>query len=245
MPNHVTQVLHIAGDGAYEAIDALFTDFDQMDKLTGRREQWRAFDFAKLIPTPAIIAEVEDGSDRYIPFLMQLDGAHLLWEDLRLSSLPQIKERPLPVWSGFTSMRGGWMEKHLRHTFGDAPIDNAYKMIQCFAATGHKGWYEWCIANYGTKWNAYRTSLERTENGATLRMQTAWSVPLPVLEALARRLPQFTLTYYAFDEGWNFCASGGAFGGNFGIDTFTPDHGSEHTTLIYRECYQRDPDISE
>jgi len=64
---------------------------------------------------------------------------------------------------------------------------------------------DWCVANWGTKWNAYGInqgyeSVERTDDSLTLRFQTAWSPPMGWFVALLNqfRLP-FDYTY--FDEG--------------------------------------------
>lgn len=69
------------------------------------------------------------------------------------------------------------------------------------AKTGFSNWYDWSVANWGTKWNAY--SQERDEN--VILFQTAWAAPLPVLAALARRYPEarFTLEYADEDLGSN------------------------------------------
>ena len=48
---------------------------------------------------------------------------------------------------------------------------------------GKNNWYDWCCFNWGTKWNAYDTYLNKEENSITF--DTAWSCPLPVLDALA------------------------------------------------------------
>lgn len=46
-------------------------------------------------------------------------------------------------------------------------------------------WYEWCIFNWGTKWNAMETKAE----GNTLYFETAWCVPDSILRALSHRFP--------------------------------------------------------
>src|SRR5690606_21345130 len=58
--------------------------------------------------------------------------------------------------------------------------------IRAYEETGHTDWYEWRLENWGTKWNAYSQSLERESDlSATLRFDTAWSPPQPILEKLA------------------------------------------------------------
>lgn len=47
---------------------------------------------------------------------------------------------------------------------------------------GSNNWYDWSVANWGTKWNAQYSSLN---NKNTLWFDTAWSCPIPVLNKLA------------------------------------------------------------
>lgn len=62
-------------------------------------------------------------------------------------------------------------------------------------------WYEWNPENWGTKWNAYDTSLEPKENGLTeLRFDTAWSHPYPVLEKLSKKFPNALIQVSYADE---------------------------------------------
>lgn len=67
-------------------------------------------------------------------------------------------------------------------------------------------WRPWSIDNWGTKWNAYSTSLESGENGLTeLRFDTAWSHPYPVLEKLSEMFPNVLIqvSYADEDLGYN------------------------------------------
>lgn len=242
MPNHVTQVLTFEGAGAFERLRAYFTDFDVTNPDTGRREQWRGFDFGKAIHRPPIVDQVvENGSDRYIPFLMALDGAYLLWEQLRTDYGGRFAA--LPRWPGYAAMRDGWMEKHLREVVGDAPIDNAYRMIRCFAETGAKGWYDWGVKNWGTKWNAYSSDTDPggRPDCARVKFDTAWCSPEPVLRAIAKREPDLELRYVAFCEGWNFYARGNGADGAFDLRTCEALRSDPDAIAAYVECYGKEP----
>lgn len=221
MPNHVSQILKVEGPNAFERMSAYFTDFDvKSEFVEGKRERWRGFDFGKIIHRPAIVDQVvENGADRYIPFLMNLDGAYLLWGQLRANQWPQLQARPLPPWQGFTSMRDGWMEKHLRHTFGDEPIDNALLMIRCFAETGAKGWYEWSVRNWGTKWGPYCSDTDPQGEGDACRIKfrTAWNCAEPVLQKLAELNPDLTFHLAAFNEHTEWYVTGRGLNGRFDL----------------------------
>lgn len=62
----------------------------------------------------------------------------------------------------------------------------------------NQGGYEWCIANWGTKWNACDTVVRKTSRGCTFSFNTAWSPPGPVIRKAASLFPslQFDLKYW-------------------------------------------------
>lgn len=62
----------------------------------------------------------------------------------------------------------------------------------------NQGGYDWCIENWGTKWNAYEASIERTSDESMSGwFDTAWSPPLGVLQAMSEKFPdiKFELNY--------------------------------------------------
>lgn len=66
-------------------------------------------------------------------------------------------------------------------------------------------WYKWNTQNWGTKWNGYST--ERLDD-TTIRFDTAWSHPEPVIRALSEKFPDAQI-YVAFadeDIGHNVAA---------------------------------------
>jgi hypothetical protein len=79
---------------------------------------------------------------------------------------------------------------------------------------GHKNWYDWCVAVWDTKWNAYSCytleditspfELLNTIDGIhDLGFQTAWSPPINVIRELAKLTGEsLRMSYY--DEGWMF-----------------------------------------
>ena len=69
------------------------------------------------------------------------------------------------------------------------------------AKFGHKDWYEWNCANYGSKWSDYEGVIERDDAGELdLCFVSAWS---PVIQGIVRVSSQFpTLEFVlTYDEG--------------------------------------------
>lgn len=58
---------------------------------------------------------------------------------------------------------------------------------------GKNNWYDWSIANWGTKWNAYYSSLDKANN--IIEFDTAWSCPLSVLDALAKLCYEYDVSF--------------------------------------------------
>lgn len=65
----------------------------------------------------------------------------------------------------------------------------------------NNGGYEWCRANWGTKWPASSVSFEKTSRGCTYRFETAWSPPEPVVRKAALAFPTLTLDLKYWEGG--------------------------------------------
>lgn len=74
----------------------------------------------------------------------------------------------------------------------------AYRNIEQYGAAS---WYDWCVKNWGTKWNACEPTLDFDENNEDyLRFETAWSPPHPILEKLSEMFPSITFQHAWADE---------------------------------------------
>ena len=70
---------------------------------------------------------------------------------------------------------------------------------------GVKSWYEWCLKNWGTKWdigeNSHITLID--ENNLNVNFSTAWSPPTDFYEKLTEF--GFNVLAYYYESGMNFC----------------------------------------
>ena len=74
----------------------------------------------------------------------------------------------------------------------------------------NNGGYEWCRANWGTKWNACHVSLEERDQDsekAVLHFETAWQPPEPVIVKLVGMFPELEFYHEYFERGMAFCGS--------------------------------------
>lgn len=81
---------------------------------------------------------------------------------------------------------------------------------QLKAEFGYEGWYEWCVANWGTKWDVGGRDgdyeLADVGNGQctlTANFDSAWTPPIPVYEVLVDEGLQVK-AYYC-EPGCGFC----------------------------------------
>lgn len=69
----------------------------------------------------------------------------------------------------------------------------------------NSGGYEWCCANWGTKWGACNpTDLVETAKSIKQTFSTAWGPPLPVIAAASRKYPTLTFKIKYFEGGMGF-----------------------------------------
>lgn len=73
------------------------------------------------------------------------------------------------------------------------------KALDNFAKYGYVDWYDWCVDNWGTKWNACNTII----HGNEVWFDTAWSPAIPIVKKLAELHPDcnFLLEYADEEKG--------------------------------------------
>lgn len=58
-------------------------------------------------------------------------------------------------------------------------------------------WYSWNVENWGTKWGAYNMEVR---DDTTVKFETAWSHPWPIIKALSRKFPHKGIMVCYADE---------------------------------------------
>lgn len=62
---------------------------------------------------------------------------------------------------------------------------------------GYSTWYEWCVANWGTKWNSHSVYII---NDNEIEFDTAWSCPVPILVELSNQFKDVEIEVEYADE---------------------------------------------
>ena len=81
------------------------------------------------------------------------------------------------------------------------------------AKYGSGDWYDWCVSNWGVKWNSYDNNLNtdtRDYNGVgsiMLCFQTAWTIPEGIFLELMELYPELTFEVECLEEGGGFAGT--------------------------------------
>lgn len=204
MPNWVKNRLTITGKNAKKIIKTLLTK----DELEPNR---KTFDFNKITPMPKSL-DIEAGSltntciELYMTYLNpmvdyygkdKMDINKFLKIKNRLNS-----QRPLfPYDFQYAPTKIQQVIKNLakyyKHNHAEkAALELGKIAIDNVSAYGYKDWYDWSIANWGTKWNACDTYIK----GNVIEFDTAWSPVPKVIERLSKMYPDLEIDYLYAEE---------------------------------------------
>ncbi len=227
MPNHVSHIVTVTGPAAEIA------RFKTKCFRAQRDETDIGFDFETLIPTPAIIKQTESSSN-VDTGLALLGQSHLKPHLFGGNSLEDMLSWPWVVVQGLKTVDE--LRDYLMRNNGAAAIEAAKIAIQAQKETGHISWYEWNIANWGTKWNSYSFDITRDEPELLeFRFDTAWNTPEPIWEKLAEEFPTLRFEVIGYDEGSNFGVKGEIVDGENWV------HCVEATDELYEQVYGEPP----
>ena len=75
--------------------------------------------------------------------------------------------------------------KEIYKKFGIKTLEDlGYAYINNKVDYGHFNWYDWCIENWGTKWNAYDNYVIKGKTFVKFIFNTAWVMPKPIYDKL-------------------------------------------------------------
>jgi hypothetical protein len=96
-------------------------------------------------------------------------------------------------------------------------VDGCFDFNKVIPKPGDVDWYSWCMAKWGTKWNAHQARVTEYESSLVYEFLTAWSPPLPVIQALSDIFHDFIFDIVFFSED---------FGADVGRFVFCNGHGT-------------------
>lgn len=207
MPNHVTNILKI--EGPKSEIDKCIRSIRKVE-VEGGKEYVSHMDFNAIVPRPESLnitsgtnvdnaIAIISNDDKY--FAKMLDYPWVRNEGL--NTIDQIKE-------------------HFHSKLTQEDLKEASTALDNLKKYGHKDWYSWSVDRWGTKWNAYDTSLEEPD---TVRFDTAWATPFPVMQQLARKYPDLVFQVFFADEDLGNNCGGYKFENGELVGEFIPEKG--------------------
>lgn len=92
----------------------------------------------------------------------------------------------------------------------DALAETDRKTVLSFTAfnpipvENKEDWYNWNIANWGTKWDASDPALNTTATSLVYDFDTAWSPPCPAVIAMSKMFPELKFSLRYWEGGMGF-----------------------------------------
>ncbi|MBD5100742.1 MAG: hypothetical protein HDT29_05720 [Clostridiales bacterium] len=201
MANLVCNHLIIHGKNAIEIMRSVLKESEETD--CGFE-----FDFEKIVPMPEELnlpaseltkncarlyingmVEYCEGYKKYgILFKQAYNGDYFtLMEDEQ----SQLMKEALS-WKNYETQKPYFNNKAEVYACGKQALDN-------YAKYGSVDWYDWCIKNWGTKWNAYDTQINDIDK-ADIYFDTANTPAIPIIKVLSEKYPDCKFEYEYAEE---------------------------------------------
>lgn len=216
MPNWVQTEIHLNGREE---------DIKKVLELVKSEES--EFDFNKLIPMPKELAIDSSSLNELAIICYTSNKLTIPFEELDRKYLKHVTNMFNPQWAETLY--------HDRLPKRKEDFDELYKLGRVCCSNIDKYdyvcWYEWCIDNWGTKWDAGDVCID--EN--VVSFNTAWSVPDPILEAFAYLCDEHNVTFDGYYADENRGYNAGYISSENGITEY--DHCSQDALRAYLETW--------
>lgn len=93
------------------------------------------------------------------------------------------------------------------------------------AKYGKDNWLDWSIANWGTKWNAFRFDDDDQYSDSKITFVTANNAPHPILKKLSEMYPDITMRHQWADDNVGYNCGERTYKGGQVLDEYFPDYG--------------------
>lgn len=116
----------------------------------------------------------------------------------------------------------------------DELYDSGGEILRRVRKYGYVDWYDWRIANWGTKWNSYEC---RPVGDDMVYFCTAWNAPEPVIRELSRRHPGLEVRHRWADEERGYNAGCAVWIGGEEVDGGPFENESEKAFAAYDDLW--------
>lgn len=203
MPNHIHNIITLLGD--QKRINQLRRDVAYEENEDYMETGEGTIDFKKIIPMPPSL-DIEAGSttDRSIRYYVNAinpETKDFGVDKVDASTFSKIVSLLANYHAFYANFKSALSENELNYLASSNPIElmmsTGKQAIENLLLYGAATWYEWCIQNWGTKWNSYDNESWRDDG---FDFNTAWNAPHPVIIALSKRYPDVLICHKWADE---------------------------------------------
>lgn len=178
MPNHITNIIEFeCTDEQFEAIKARLCN-DPGD------DPYSSLDFNRIVPMPESL-NIEAGSVGENAF-----RHYKKYMELKSNGHPKLAAKLYDVFVNKPDQYGH------EHTVEEWELGKAY--YDNLMLYGCATWYDWCIENWGTKWNAYDRNVN--DEAHYFEFCTAWSGVPKLVQKISEIFPGIRIEYKFADE---------------------------------------------
>jgi len=101
----------------------------------------------------------------------------------KISQMPIELEKTV---NGAPDMIPDWQKQNSKAFIAEFGVDN---------------WYDWCINNWGCKWNADEVVVETFDGELKIDLETPWSPPREICDKLKSKFPMLDISWFYKEEG--------------------------------------------
>lgn len=188
MPNYVSTQLHVSGPR-----EQVLAFVEKAKSVPTKDEPVSALTFNSFIPMPPEL-KIEESSMGSFGYELFVEKKQSLLNGHWATSAGATTLEGLQLWAD--------LEQPRARELGEAYARNE-------ELYGHRTWYGWAVANWGTKWDAGSVEppdVLETGDSASVSyfFDTAWSPCEPVIEAMSEQFPQLEFRATFDEEGHSF-----------------------------------------
>lgn len=213
MPNYVNTIINLHGKNE-----------DIKNVLSLVKSDDNDFDFNRIIPMPeSLNIEASSGAEIGL-FAVISDDFTKPFEDVEkiIDSNPAYKKFLHNMFVSFRELYERdkkWWYDEKQSEFVKRNRDLGLKSKNNLDNFGYANWYDWCINNWGTKWNSFNANIELGYS-VIVSFSTVWDCPYRILEKFADICAEYNVTFDGIYADENAGCNTGSFDSETGVTQF-------------------------
>lgn len=121
---------------------------------------------------------------------------------------------------GFKLNKIAPLPKELDGSYSPHPNPESKEAKALVKKYGANNWYDWQVANWGTKWDVDAEVNEENDTGVYISFDSAWSPPCAAIAALSEKFPKLSFNLKYIEMGMSFAGEFIAKNGEINDDSY-------------------------